>query len=59
MTNLSIDVWSFPDVNYVVFHANDILFRCRPDGSELTTIVKFPGLYAIDGRFLSTDIELR
>ncbi len=59
MTNLSIDVWSFAEVDFVVFRANDILFRCRPDGSELTPIVKFPGLYAINARFLSTDIELR
>lgn len=51
-------VWTLRGTSYTVFEANNLLFRCRPDGSELIPLVDFPGLYKIEGAFLSSHPEL-
>lgn len=53
-----IAVYPMPGTGFVIFDANNLLFRCRPDGSELTPIIKFPGLYQVDGPLLSRHPEL-
>lgn len=56
--NPGLSVWTFEGSNYTVFEANNLIFRCRPDGNELTPLIQFPGLYKIGGAFLSPHSEL-
>ncbi len=47
-----------PDSEWIVFSANNFMYKCKPDGSELTQIFQFPSLYQIEGDFLTVKPEL-
>lgn len=49
---------SLPEAGYVVFVANNILFRVKIDGTELTPLIKYPGLYSLRTQFLSESFDL-
>lgn len=57
-TNAHPNAVTPPQAGYTAFTANGYLFRCKPDGSEVTQLTKIPGLYDLKRVFLDFNLDL-
>lgn len=57
--NQGLKVSPLKGSSHVTFLANNYLYKCKPDGTELSQVLKFPGLYRLEGAFLSEHPEIK
>ncbi|WP_420151807.1 hypothetical protein [Spirosoma sp.] len=46
-----------PEANLIVFEANQYLFSCHSDGSDVKQLTKYPGIYSLRQPFLDKTIN--
>lgn len=56
--NQDLKVFPLKNTEFIIFVANNYLFRCKKDGSELVQMIKFPGVYTFEKTFLSEHMEI-
>lgn len=50
--------YSFTDADKVIFQANNYLYSCKLDGSDVKQLTKFPNIYKLDKKFIDDKLPL-